>query len=301
MTVSIGSIQLACKPLVKQWHGNAYNALDPLYSKIFEMQTSDLEHETIANIHGTGMAYLKHEGAEVRYDDFQQAYSRQVKHNVYGLGMIISQEAIRYGRYLSVLEQKTRSLIWAMNQAKENVAWNIINNMTDTGSANLGGDGLPLLSTAHLLSKGGTQANRPTSGVDLSERAIEDALTAIKRFKTEEGFPFYCRPKQIIIAPENEFELQRILGSNLRVGTANNDTNVLNGILPYVSSQYISNGKNWLIQTDVPSGLVMYQAWPMELDEDKDFGTNNMRYKAIEAYSFTWGDWRCVYGSQGTS
>lgn len=302
--INTGSVQLALKPLVTEWFGNSYRQLDPQYSKVFEKRTSNSEHEYLTNIHGTGAAHVKPEGTDVRYDGFQQGYNRIVNHTCYGLALTISMEAIMFGRYFNDVQHGIKSLTNSMNNAKENVAWRIFNNSTDTGAANLGGDGLPLLSTAHLLSKGGTQSNRPSSGIAISEIALENARTAIRRYKTDEGFPCDMSIRNLIINPEQEAEVHRILKSPLRYNTANNDGNFLGDNSTYpkvVVSNYIDNTTSWYVQTNADCGLINFEALPLRMDEDKDFNSNNMRYKMIEMYSFTWGDYRCIYGSPGTN
>lgn len=298
MTINIGRIQSACKPLVTKYFGDTYAELDQQWSKVFETMTSSTEFETLQNMNGLGYAFIKPEASEVQTDDFGQTYSRNYKNSVVALGTVISWEAIHWGRYYNVLEQKTRSLVKSMIQTKEMFCWNVFNGASSSVTS---ADAVTLLSSSHLLSKGGTWANTPSSGVDLSERSISDGMTAIGRYPSEEGFQIALRPKQLVIPLELQWEAKRILGSDLRPDTANNDTNVLKGILPVCVSNYITNSKSWYIQTDAESGLILFQALPLTMDEDKDWGTENMRYKAREAYVPAVGDWRCLYGSPGTN
>jgi hypothetical protein len=187
-----------------------------------------------------------------------------------------------------------------MNQTKEIVAANIFNRMTDTNYQ--GGDGSPLISLTHANVAGGTWSNSPTTAADMSEASLEQAAIDIAAFRDDRGLLIACKPKKLIIRPDLQFEAKRILGSEGRIGTDNNDLNAIKtlGIIPeVVINHYLTDVDQWTIVTDVQDGLKYFERRADQFEMDNDFDTENAKYKATGRYSLGWSDPRCAYGSIG--
>jgi hypothetical protein len=219
---------------------------------------------------------------------------------VYALGFIITREIYEDDQYDQVGKRKANALARSMKQTKEIVAANIFNRAATSGYT--GGDGVTLLSASHPNVAGGTWSNQPTTAADLSEAALEQAYIDIAAFRDDRGLLIAAKPKKLIIAPSNMFEAKRILGSDARVGTADNDLNAIKtmGVIPEFSvNHYLTDADQWSIVTDVADGLKYFERRGDQFEMDNDFDSENAKYKATARYSFGWSDPRCFYGSVG--
>jgi hypothetical protein len=244
------------------------------------------------------MASVKGEGQSISYDSSGQGPATTFTHVTYGLGYIITREAMEDNQYQEVAEANAQALPWSMNVTKETVHANVLNRGFNTSYA--GGDGKPLFSATHPTANG-TQSNLLTAA-DVSEAAIEDAVTVITQAKNSAGLPIALKPVRIIVSPGDLFGLTRILKSDQRVGTPNNDVNAIKllGVIPeMVVNNYLDDTDAWFIQTNAPNGLISYQRRDLDLEDDTDFDTENRKHKATERYSAGWGDFRSVYGNAG--
>jgi hypothetical protein len=181
---------------------------------------------------------------------------------------------------------------------KETVHANVLNRGFNSSYA--GGDGQPLFSASHPTASG-TQSNLLTAA-DISEAAIEDAVTNTTLASNSAGMPIALKPVRLIINPRDLFNVTRILKSELRVGGNNNDVNAIKmlGVIPeVVVNNYLDDPDAWFVQTNAPNGLISYQRRDLDLQDDSDFDTENMKHKATERYSAGWGDWRGVFGNPG--
>jgi len=178
-----------------------------------------------------------------------------------------------------------------------------LNNGFTNSSQYYGGDGVPLFSTAHPLVSGGTNSNRPTTGADLNETSLENAVIQISLWTDERGLLIAAMPRKLIIPPQLQFVATRLLETNLRVGTNDNDINALknNGSIPegYAINHYLTDTNAWFLTTDVPNGMKHFERMPLSNSMDGDFDTGNVRYKARERYSFGWSDPLGMFGSPG--
>jgi hypothetical protein len=219
-------------------------------------------------------------------------------HVTYGLGYIITREAEEDNQYQEVAEANASALPWSMLVTKETVHANVLNR--GFNSSYVGGDGKSLFASDHPTANG-TQSNLLTAA-DLSEAAIEDAVTNITNAKNSAGLPIALKPVRLLVSPNDLFNANRILKSDLRVGTPNNDINAIKmlGVIPeLVVNNYFDDTDAWFIQTNAPNGLISYQRRKLDLEDDTDFDTENRKHKATERYSAGWGDWRGVFGNAG--
>lgn len=285
-------------PGIQAIFGTSYEKIDKEYPRIFDMRTSDKAYEKVAEATGLGLAAVKGEGASILYDTPGQGPSNVFTHVTLGLGYIITREAEEDGQYRDVAEANAAALPWSMNATKEAIAANILNRAFS--ASYVYGDGVALASASHVTANG-TQSNLLTAA-DLSEASLEDALTQIANVKNSAGLPIALRPMRLIVGPGQIFNATRILESDGRVGTANNDANAIKtlGMVPeIVINHYLTDDDAWYIQTNAPNGLIGYQRRKLELEQDEDFDTENRKHKATERYSFGVGDWRAIFSNTG--
>lgn len=298
MTVTRSTMPDLLVPGIQAIFGGEYEKLDKQYSRIFDVRTSRKAYEKVVEATGLGLAAVKSEGGSILYDTPGQGPSSIFTHVTYGLGYIVTREAIEDNLYEEVANANAKALPWSMMVTKEIVHANILNRAFN--ASYVGGDGKELVSNAHPTANG-TQSNLLTAA-DLSESALEDALTAIATAKNSAGLPIAVRATRLIVGPGQIFNATRILESDMRVGSADNDVNAIKtlGLVPeIVVNHYLDDPDAWYLQTNVPNGLISYQRRKLELEDDSDFDTENKKFKATERYSAGWGDWRSIYGNAG--
>jgi hypothetical protein len=285
-------------PGIQAIFGTSYEKLEKQYTKIFDVRRSKKAYEKVLEATGFGMASVKGEGQSITYDSSGQGPATTFTHVTYGLGYIITREAMEDNQYQEVAEANAQALPWSMLVTKETVHANVLNR--GFNSSYPIGDGQPLFSASHPTVNG-TQSNLLTAA-DASEAAIEDAVTAITQAQNSAGLPIALKPVRIIATPGNLFNLTRILESTLRVGGPNNDVNAIKllGVIPeMVVNNYLDDPDAWFIQTNAPNGLISYQRRDLDLEDDTDFDTENRKHKATERYSAGVGDWRAIFGNAG--
>lgn len=301
--INTGSIAKALRPGVNEWFGLAYKQIPEQWKEIFDMgiAMSGMNFEEDVNINGLGLASLKPEGSSVNYDTMQQGFTQRYVHATYAQGYIITREAIEDNLYIKLAKQRSESLANAMRQTKENIGANILNRAFS--NSYVGADGLELCSTAHLLSKGGTFSNAMSPAADLSEDALEQMLIQIGGFVDDANLRVQVNGMKLIIPIQLQFEAARILKNSMRPGTAERDINAMYnmGMLPggFVVNRYLSDSDAFFIKTDCQNGLKMFQRRALEVNDDSDFDTENVKFKATERYSFGWTDARGIVGSAG--
>jgi len=249
---------------------------------------------------GFGLAPEKSEGGAVSYDTARQGFTTRYTPIVYALGFTITREMMEDDLYDTIGKGKAQALAFSMRQTKEVVAANIYNRAFTAAFA--GGDGKELCSTVHPNVAGGSWSNELATPADLSEAALEQACIDIAGFTNDRGLTIAVRPKQLIISRQNIFEAKRILGSDGRVGTAENDLNAIKslGSIPeIVTNHYLTDVDAWFIRTDVKNGMKYFERRGDEFTMDNDFDTENAKFKATGRYVFGWTDPRGVYGSEG--
>lgn len=299
--INTSSFAKSLWPGVNAWYGQAYSEYVPEWDKLFDKNTSRKAFEEDVGGSYFGLAPVKSEGAPISYDTARQGFTSRYNHVVYALGFIITREIYEDDQYDVVGKLKAQSLAFSMRQTKEIVAANVYNRAF-AGSGYLGGDGKTLVAADHPNIAGGTWSNAPTTMVDLSEAALEQAYIDIAGFTNDRGLLIKVLPKSLHIPRQLMFEAKRILGSDGRVGTDNNDLNALKtmGIIPNVYvNHFLTDQDAWFLRTDVQNGMKLFERRADEFDMDEDFDTENAKYKATARYSVGWSDPRAVYGSAG--
>lgn len=297
-TITRSSMPELLVPGIQAIFGLNYEKLDKEYTRIFEQRRSTKAYEKIVEATSMGLAAVKGEGQSIIYDAPSSGPTSVFTHVTYGLGFIITREAQEDNQYQEVAEARASALPWSMNTTKEIVHANVLNRAATAGY--VGGDGQPLASDTHPTANG-TFDNLLTAA-DFSEAALEDALTTVASAKNSAGLPIALRAVRLIVGPGQIFNVTRILQSDGRSGTANNDVNAFKylGLVPeVVLNHYLDDLDAWYLQTNAPNGLITYQRRALDLENDTDFDTENRKMKATERYSAGWGDPRAIFYNPG--
>jgi hypothetical protein len=279
-----------------------YGRYENQHAEIYTTEASDRAFEEEVMLSGFGAAPTKSEGAAISFDNANEAFTARYNHETVALAFSITEEAIEDNLYDRLGSRYTRALARSMAHTKQVKAADVLNNAFTAG-ASAGGDGVSLCSTSHPLTNGGTFANRPSTDADLNETSLEDALISIAGFVDERGLRIALRGTKLIIPRQLQFVAERLMVSNLRVGTADNDVNAIRsmGMLPsgYAVNDFLVDTDAFFILTDTPRGFLHFERSPLNTQMEADFDTGNMRFKARERYSFGFSDPRCVFGTTG--
>jgi len=295
-----GSFAKALWPGVNAWYGKAYNDYPVEWDKLVDTQKSTRAFEEEVGISSFGLAVVKPEGAGISYDSERQAFITRYQHVVYALGFIITREMMDDDLYDIVGQRKAQGLARSMRQTKEIVVANLYNRAFNASFT--GGDGVSMINASHPTIAGGTWSNQIGTAADLSEAALEQACIDISGFTDDRGLLIGVRPKTLIISRFMPFEARRILQTDGRYGTANNDLNALKdmGMIPsVVVNHYLTDADAWFIRTDVPKGPQLFERRSDEFDMDNEWESENAKFKATARYSVGWTDPRGIYGSAG--
>ena len=298
--ITTGSFAKALWPGVNVWYGKEYNEYPVEWDKLFDKFTSNRAFEEDVGVSSFGLAAVKPEGSPISYDSERQGFITRYNHVVYALGFIITREMMEDDLYDVVGQRKAQGLAFSMRQTKEIIAANVYNRAFN--SSYTGGDGVSLINASHPAVAGGTWSNQIGTAADLSEAALEQACIDIAGFTNDRGLLIGVRPESLIISRYMPFEARRILGSDGRVGTDNNDLNAIKdmGMIPKtIVNHYLTDTDAWFIRTNVKNGMKYFERRADAFDMDNDWDTENAKFKATARYSFGWTDARALYGSQG--
>jgi hypothetical protein len=302
MAISRAQLLKELLPGLNALFGLEYKKYGEQHKEIFETESSERSFEEETKLSGFNAAPVKDEGAAMRYDNAQEAWTARYNHETIAMGFSITEEAIEDNLYDSLSSRYTKALARGMSYTKQVKAANILNNAFTAGYTY--GDGVVLCSTSHPLVSGGVNSNRPTVAADLNETSLEAAVIQIAAWTDERGLLIAAKPTKLVIPPALQFVATRLLETKLRTGTADNDINALenNGSIPggYTINNYLTDTNAWFLLTDVPNGLKHFVRTPMAQSMDGDFDTGNVRYKSRERYSFGWSDPLGVFGSPGS-
>ena len=302
--ITTGSFPRELQAGIKNIFNVTHKSWDPIYSKIFEMASSDKAYEVSLQRESFGLVKVKGEGSDIEMDSARQAFSPKYVHVAYGLGFVITREAKDDNQY-GLFADGAKSLARSFAITKEINAHVLLNTAFAATSAMPGGDGIALCSTTHINGPtGGTYSNRLTVGADFSEASIEDMMKQVMRAKDDRNKPIRLMAKTLIGHTDQAFEFERVMNSVNRSGTANNDINAVKSLRSvangYVLTPYLdANTRSWFLQTDADSGLKGYDRTKLEFDEDKTFLNQNTRFAGYERYSFGYGNPRALFGSNG--
>jgi len=302
MAISRAQMLKELLPGLNALFGLEYKKYGEEHTMIFETESSERSFEEEVKLSGFGAAPVKNEGSAITYDSAQESYTARYTHETIAMGFSITEEAMEDNLYASLSARYTKGLSRAMAYTKQVKAAFVLNTGFTSYTA---GDGQYLLSASHPLVSGGTYSNIPSVAADLNETSLEQAVIDIAAWTDERGLLIAARPMKLIIPPALQFEATRILETEQRPGTADNDVNALrsNGAIPggYAINHYLTDSDAWFLKTDVPNGLKHFTRAKLETSMDGDFDTGNVRYKARERYSFGVSDPMGIYGSAGAA
>ena len=303
MAISRAQLLKELLPGLNALFGLEYTTYQQEHKEIYETEKSERSFEEETKLSGFSAAPVKNEGSAIAYDNAQEAFTARYNHETIALGFSITEEAVEDNLYGSLSARYTKALARAMAYTKQVKGAATLNNAFS--SAYVGGDGVSLISTAHPLVSGGTNSNRPATAADLNETSLENAVIQIAAWTDERGLLIAAQPKKLVIPPALQFTATRLLETNLRVSTADNDINALknNGSIPqgYCINHFLTDTNAWFLMTDVPNGLKHFERAALANSMDGDFDTGNVRYKSRERYSFGWSDPLGIFGSPGST
>ena len=301
MAISRAQLVKELEPGLNALFGLEYKRYENEAGQIFDQESSDRAFEEEVMLSGFGTADVKPEGSGVQYDDAQETYTARYTHETVALAFALTEEAIEDNLYDRISSRYTKALARSMATSKQVKGANVLINAFAASGYN-GGDGESLCGNAHPTLNG-NQSNVPSTAADLSETSLEQALIDIAGYQDERGLKIAAQGQKMIIPKELQFTAERIMKSQGRVGTADNDINAIKamGMVPqgYTVNHYLTDTDAWFIKTDVPNGMKHFVRAPLKTAMEGDFDTGNVRYKARERYSFGWSDWRGIYGNQG--
>jgi len=276
--------------------GAQYKEHPEEFREIYEIEKSSKNYEEDTKVTGFGLAPLKSEGQPVNYDSESQGYTKRYTHNVWGSGYIVTQEEMEDNLYEIVSRRRIKRLAFSMRQTKETVSANVLNRAFTSGYT--GGDGKVLVASDHPTLSG-DQSNLLTAA-DFSEAALEDMVIQIGQAKNDRGLLINLKPMKLIHPVNIQFDVARVLKSELTPGTANNAVNAVRlvGVKP-VCNHYLTDTDAWFVKTDCPNGLTMFERRALEFTRDNDFDTENAKAKATMRFSVGWTDWLTLFGSAG--
>jgi hypothetical protein len=303
MAISRAQLLKELLPGLNALFGMEYKRYGEEHKEIYETETSERSFEEETKLAGFSAAPVKADGSAIAYDNAQEAWTARYNHETIAMGFSITEEAMEDNLYDSLSARYTKALARAMAYTKQVKAAAVLNQ--GFNSAVTYGDGVSLFNTAHPLISGGTNSNRPSTAADLNETSLEAAVIQIAGWTDERGLLIAAKPRKLVVPPALMFVATRLLETELRVATADNDINALknNGSIPegYCVNHFLTDTNAWFLTTDVPNGLKHFVRTPMSTSMDGDFDTGNARYKARERYSFGVSDPLGIFGSPGAS
>lgn len=302
MAISRAQLLKELLPGLNALFGLEYARYGEEHKEIYEQESSERSFEEETKLAGFDAAPVKVEGRSIEYQNAQEAFTARYNHETIALGFAITEEAIEDNLYDSLSARYTKALARAMSYTKQVKAAAVLNN--GFSAAAPGGDGVALFSTAHPLVNGATNSNSVTVGADLNETSLENAVIQIAAWTDEKGLLIAAKPRKMIIPPNLMFVAKRLMATELRTGTNNNDISAIKAmnVVPegFVVNHFLTDGNAWFLMTDVPNGLKHFVRTPLANSMDGDFDTGNVRYKARERYSFGWSDPLGSWASPGS-
>jgi len=301
MAISRAQLLKELLPGLNALFGLEYARYGEEHKEIYETESSERSFEEETKLSGFSAAPVKNEGSAISYDNAQEAWTARYNHETIALGFSLTEEAIEDNLYDSLSARYTKGLARAMSYTKQVKAAAVLNN--GFSAAYAGGDGVALFSSAHPLVNGATNSNIPSTPADLNETSLEAAVIQIAAWTDERGLLIAAKPKKLIVPPALQFVATRLLETEQRVGTADNDLNALksNGAIPqgYAINHFLTDSNGWFLTTDVPNGMKHFVRSAITNDMSGDFDTGNVRYRSRERYSFGYSDPLSMYGSTG--
>ena len=303
MAISRAQLVKELEPGLNALFGLEYKRYENQHAEIYTTESSDRAFEEEVMLSGFANAQVKVEGSGVSFDQAQETYTARYTHDTIALAFAITEEAIEDNLYDRIASRYTKALARSMSNAKQVKAAKPLNDGLPSVDNFDSGDGVSLFNTAHTTVSGTNVKNTLTTQADLNETSLEQAMIDIAAMTDERGLRVAARAMKMIIPSANQFTAERLMKSQGRTGTADNDINavVSMGMVPqgYRVNNYLTDTDSWYITTDVPNGMKHFERAPLSTKMEGDFDTGNVRYKARERYVFGVSDPRGIYGVEG--
>jgi hypothetical protein len=306
MAISRAQLVKELEPGLNALFGLEYRNYADETTEIFDTESSDRAFEEEVMLSGFGNAAVKPEGQGVQFDDAQETFTARYTNETIALAFAITEEAIEDNLYDRLASRYTKALARSMASTKNVKGAAVLNNGFNNTFA--GGDGVALFgndgagNTTHPT-LAGTFRNQPAVAADCNETSLEQAMIDISALTDERGLKIAARGTKMIVPPQLQFVADRLLNTEGRTGTADNDINAIKnmGMVSggYVVNHYLTDPDAWFVKTDVPNGLKHFNRSPIKTTMEGDFDTGNVRYKARERYVFGFSDPRGIYGNPG--
>ena len=300
MAISRAQLVKELEPGLNALFGLEYKRYENQHAEIYTTESSDRAFEEEVMLSGFANAEVKAEGQGVNYDEAQETYTARYTMETIALAFAITEEAIEDNLYDRLSSRYTKALARSMSNAKEVKGAATLNNGFSTF---LSGDQVSLFNVAHTTISGTNVANTFATQADLNETSLEQALIDVAAFTDERGLRIAAKAVKMIIPSANQFNAERLMKSQGRTQTADNDINAINsmGMVPqgYRVNNFLTDADSWFLITDVPNGMKMFSRTPLTTSMEGDFDTGNVRYKARERYAFGVSDYRGIFGCSG--
>ena len=302
MAISRQQLVKELEPGLNALFGLEYKRYDQEHKEIYTTESSDRAFEEEVMLSGFANAYVKPEGSAVAYDNAQETFTARYTNETVALAFALTEEAMEDNLYDRLASRYTKALARSMANAKQIKAAVPLNQGLPTTDNYDSGDAVSLFNTAHPCI-GPTFSNTLSTQSDLNETSLEQALIDIAAMTDERGLKIAAKGVKMIVPSANQFTAERLMKSEGRVATADNDINAIKsmGMIPqgYRVNNYLTDSDAFYIITDVPNGMKMFQRAPLKTAMEGDFDTGNVRYKARERYSFGVSDPRGIFGVEG--
>ena len=302
MAISRGQLVKELEPGLNALFGLEYKNYENQHAEIYNTESSDRAFEEEVMLSGFATAQVKPEGSGVTFDNAQETYTARYTHETVALAFVITEEAIEDNLYDRLASRYTKALARSMAQTKQVKAVNPLTQGLPTTDGYDSGDGVSLFNLLHPTISG-TVANTLATQSDLNETSLEQSLIDIAAMTDERGLKIAAKGMKMIIPSALQFTAERLMKSDQRVGTADNDINAIKsmGMIPqgYVVNNFLTDPDAFFITTDVPNGMKYFQRSAIKTAMEGDFDTGNVRYKARERYSFGVSDFRGIFASEG--
>jgi len=300
MAISRGQLVKELEPGLNALFGLEYKRYENQHAEIYATETSDRAFEEEVMLSGFANAQVKPEGSGVVFDSAQETYTARYTMETVALAFAITEEAVEDNLYDRLSSRYTKALARSMSNTKQVKAVNPLINGFSTAFSS--GDGSPLFSTTHPTIAG-VVSNTLTTAADLNETSLEQALIDIAAFTDERGLKIAAKATKMIVPSALQFQSERLMKSEGRVQTADNDINAIRsmGMVPqgYRVNNFLTDPNAFFLITDVPNGMKHFVRTPIKTAMEGDFDTGNLRFKARERYQFGVSDFRGIYGSPG--
>ena len=303
MAISRAQLVKELEPGLNALFGLEYKRYDNESAEIYVTESSDRAFEEEVMLSGFANADVKAEGQGVSYDEAQETYTARYTMETIALAFAITEEAIEDNLYDRLASRYTKALARSMSNARQVKAALPLNNGLPSVATFKSGDAVSLFSTNHTTLSGTAVSNTLTTQADLNETSLEQSLIDIAAMTDERGLRIAAKGVKLIVPSANQFNAERLLKSQGRTGTADNDINAVNsmGMIPqgYRVNHFLTDSDSWYINTDVPNGMKHFERTPLTTSMEGDFDTGNVRYKARERYVFGASDFRGIFGVEG--